>query len=94
MHWDGPVFSGLREKKKDFVTCQTGPPGGLAPIPGVPWGCSGVPWGHARGCLGVLGGARGIIPGHAAALPPESTGGFAVDSFPMVPGLRQAVETV
>ena len=34
MHWDGPVFSGLSEKKSDFVTCQTGPPGGLAPIPG------------------------------------------------------------
>ena len=28
------------------------------------------------------------------APPPESTGGFAVDSFPMGPGLGQAVETV
>ena len=34
MRWDGPVFSGLSEKKSDFVTCPTGPPGGLAPIPG------------------------------------------------------------
>ena len=58
----------------------------------------GGAWGPCSGVLGVLGGARGIIPGRAAAHPPAgvnlSTGGFAVDSFPMVPGLGQAVETV
>ena len=86
MRWDGPVFSGLSEKKSDFVTCQTGPPGGLAPLPGVPGGASGPCWG----------GAWGVPGGHAAAHPPPpaSTGGFAVDSFPMIPGLGQAVETV
>ena len=73
MRWDGPVFSGLGEKKSDFVTCPTGPPGGRP----------GRPAAHRRALLG---------PGSTAGL--GSTGGFAVDSFPMVPGLGQAVETV
>lgn len=59
-------------------------------------GAGGYVRGWSGACTGVPGGWSGACwrPRRSQLVGLESTGGFAVDSFPMGPGLGQAVETV
>jgi hypothetical protein len=59
-------------------------------------GAGGGARGWSGACTGVPGGWSGACwrPRRSQQVGLESTGGFAVDSFPMGPGLGQAVETV